>query len=262
MSFQILHKMTVTCKNCDKQFEGHYCSNCGQSSKTEQLSFHFLVHEIQHALVHLDKGFLYTARELFTRPGHTVREFIEGKRVKHFKPFSLVIVLTTILAILYHYFNIDFFQGRGFNNDPQTTGITPQKINEWLLNHFSLTTFIFLLFSSIASYLVFKKYKYLFVEHLVINAFLSGQHLLVHLVLFPVIYLSNGTPYFTLVSALLNLINLMFSIWLFVQFFHTHSKIRIFFLSLGAYFLAIIFVMISAVIVGNILNQIMNVIKS
>ncbi|QOG00887.1 DUF3667 domain-containing protein [Flavobacterium sp. MDT1-60] len=37
---------------------------------------------------------------MFTRPGHSIREFIEGKRVKHFKPLWLVAVLGALYGFL------------------------------------------------------------------------------------------------------------------------------------------------------------------
>ena len=39
---------------------------------------------------------MYSGKQLFTRPGHAIREFIEGKRIKHLKPISLVIVLALV----------------------------------------------------------------------------------------------------------------------------------------------------------------------
>ena len=96
--------MTTTCKNCNQSFEGHFCNNCGQSAKTHQINFQFLWHDIQHGLFHFDNGILYTSKQLFTRPGNTIREFIEGKQVRHFKPFSLVIVLATVYGLLIHFF--------------------------------------------------------------------------------------------------------------------------------------------------------------
>lgn len=57
-------------------------------------------HDIQHGLFHFDQGIFYTAKQLFIRPGHSIREFIEGKRVEHFKPLSLVIILATAYGII------------------------------------------------------------------------------------------------------------------------------------------------------------------
>ena len=97
--------MQIICKNCGHIFSGQFCNNCGQSAATHKLNLHFIWHDIQHGLLHFDKGILYTAKKLFTKPGKSIREFIEGKRVKHFKPISLVIILATLYGVLRHLFH-------------------------------------------------------------------------------------------------------------------------------------------------------------
>ncbi len=72
------HTTLVTCKNCQNTFHGAYCNACGQSAHTDKIDKHFLYHEIQHGLLHVDSGIVYTTKELFTRPGHAIREFIEA----------------------------------------------------------------------------------------------------------------------------------------------------------------------------------------
>lgn len=78
--------MNVICKKCKQHFKGHYCSNCGQPAETHKLDFHFLMHDIQHGLMHFDKGVLYSAGQLFTRPGDSIRDFIEGKELNILNP--------------------------------------------------------------------------------------------------------------------------------------------------------------------------------
>ena len=92
--------MEITCKNCNQTFKGHYCNNCGQPADTHKINAHFLWHDIQHGLLHFDNGIPYSIKQLFIRPGHSIREFIEGKRVRHFKPLSLVAVLGALYGFL------------------------------------------------------------------------------------------------------------------------------------------------------------------
>src|SRR6478736_1543240 len=101
--------MTKTCLNCNANLAGKFCSNCGQDSNTHRINSHFLWHDIQHGLTHVDKGMLFTIKELFTRPGNSIRQFLEGKRIKHFKPISLVIILAGAYGFLSHYYEINIF---------------------------------------------------------------------------------------------------------------------------------------------------------
>ncbi len=82
--------MTTKCKNCNHDLKGNFCNNCGQTKETHEINFKSILHEIQHSIFHIDKGILYTTKELFIRPGLTIREYLHGKRVKHFKPFAYI----------------------------------------------------------------------------------------------------------------------------------------------------------------------------
>ena len=89
--------MTTKCLSCNIISEGKFCSNCSQSLSTHRFSFqHVLQHDFIHGVFHFDKGFFYTIKELFTRPGHSTREYIQGKRTKHFNYFTTVIIVMTI----------------------------------------------------------------------------------------------------------------------------------------------------------------------
>ena len=110
--------MTIICKNCCQQFEGSFCNNCGQSADTQKLDFKFLIRNLQKLfLKYFQKGVLYTSTQLFIRPGHTIREYIEGKRVKHIEPMSMLIMTATLYGVLYHYFQINLFADISLNDN-------------------------------------------------------------------------------------------------------------------------------------------------
>lgn len=213
--------MKQTCKNCNHIYTGHYCNNCGQSAATHRLNFHFLWHEIQHGLFHFDQGILYSVKQLFTRPGHTIREFIEGKRVKHFKPISLVIVLATLYGLLYHYFHISFVVAPA-NNSPEA-GIDAVKFNEWIGTHYAWTTLLTIPLYTIGTSIAFRKQSYNLVEYFILNTFKAAQKLFVHLALFPLLYYFNGTPTMKTLSLVIYLIDVVFIYWTNAQFFNKLS---------------------------------------
>ncbi len=101
------------CKQCDKEGNGNYCNNCGQSYTIKRITIATIIHEIFHFFSHLDKGILYTLKQLIVSPGKPQLEYIEGHRVKHQKPFSMFFLCATAAAliyywtnsIIYHYFN-------------------------------------------------------------------------------------------------------------------------------------------------------------
>lgn len=182
---------------------------------------HFLWHDIQHGLLHFDKGIFYTTRQLFTRPGYAINEFIEGKRVKHFKPFSLIIVLATVYGFLFHYFDISEKIAKFAPQNANTAKlISTQKVFDWVGTHYAFTTLLMLPLVSLASYWAFKSYKKNYVEHLVLNSFVSAQHIVVHIVLFPFYFTANSSLSFGLLSAILTLFEVILTTWTYFQFFN------------------------------------------
>jgi hypothetical protein len=220
--------MTIICKNCNHPFQGHFCNNCGQSAATDRINIHFLWHDIQHGLLHLDKGIFYTAKELFTRPGHSIREFIEGKRIKHFKPISLVLVLAGILGLLYHFFHISIFEGSVDMTANDKNGVefirSFGRASDWIAEHYAIVTILQLPIFALCTFLVFRKAHFNFIEHLILNSFLTGQKLIFHIILFPFIYLYSATPSIKPIIATENLADFGLMLWVFIQFFNTQKK--------------------------------------
>jgi hypothetical protein len=238
--------MTSVCKNCHNHFKGNYCSTCGQAAETHELNFHFLWHDIQHGLLHLDKGIWFTTRQLFTRPGNTIREYIEGKRVKHFKPISLVIVLAGIYGVLFHYLKVDMLGATIHVNgdDAKSTAIRSilVELNDWVAGHYAVVALVQLPLYALGTFLAFKRQGYNYVEHLVLNAFLTGQRLILHILLFPVLYLFSGTEQLKGFSGMADTMGFGLAIWAMVQFFNKIPKWTAFFKALLSYLIfAVIF---------------------
>jgi len=220
--------MTTYCQNCNTALQGKYCSNCGQSSETHKIDVHYLWHDVQHGLLHFDKGILFTTKELFTRPGNSIREFLEGKRVKHFQPISLVLVLAGIYGLLFHFFKINMFENyvvaSGSGERVGHINEAIEKMSEWIGQHYSILALLQIPIFTIGTYLCFRKSGYSFVEHLILNTFLIGQRLILHIITFPLYYISNGTPMLTSVDRIINLIGYALAIWTLIQLFKNQSK--------------------------------------
>lgn len=77
------------------------CPACGHAAPSPRIDWHFLAHEVEHSLLHMDRGLLYTMRELMLRPGRMLRDYLAGDRSGHVKPLLLltVIAATVILSL-------------------------------------------------------------------------------------------------------------------------------------------------------------------
>lgn len=219
----------IQCKNCNNHFTGKFCNSCGQNSNTERINSHYILHEIQHLVSHIDKGFLYTIKELSINSGKAIREYIEGKRINFFKPTSFIILLSAIHIFLEHFSNkeplvIDFLLGltstlKDSQTEHQNLGL--QTLN-WLINNYSYTSLLLIPIFSVASYFAFRKSKYNFFEHLVLNTYTYGHILFIFILLFPISYFTQSD----FKDYLQILILLGFTIWTFFTFFNDVKKIN------------------------------------
>ncbi len=235
--------MQITCKNCNKTYTGHFCNNCGQPAATHKLNLHFIWHDIQHGFFHFDSGVLYTAKELYTKPGKSIREFIEGKRVKHFKPISLVIILATLYGVLRHLFHFSILDKKAVS---EIQGVEYESLNEWISHHYYWIILLSIPMFSLASYVVFRKQGYNFIEHIVLNTYMASQRLILRIVIFPI------TKYFTesennkLFVDFLMLMDIVLIFWTYITFFNNLSRVKAFLYSIYSYalFLAIFFILL------------------
>jgi len=218
--------MKITCKNCNHIYKGQYCNNCGQTADTHKINAHFLWHDIQHGLLHFDEGIPYSLKQLFTRPGHSIREFIEGKRVRHFKPLSLVAVLGAFYGFLYHHYHIDLF------SDSNDSTLDLHDYNEWMATHFSWVTIATIPFYTLGTFIVFRKQGYNFFEFFVLNTFKAAQRLFVQVLTFPVLLYLNSKGHAQWFSTLTYIIGVLLIFWTNIQFFNKISRTKAFFLTL------------------------------
>jgi hypothetical protein len=240
----------ITCKNCNNQFEGQYCNLCGQSADTQRLDFKFLIKNLHKNFIKIfHKGIFYTSRQLFTRPGHSIREYIEGKRVNHFEPIGLLIAFAAFYAVLYHTFEIDMFSG--ISDSTLDGKLDLRSVGNWITDHFSLVTLLFVPVYSIGSFLCFRKQGYNFYEHIYLNTFLASQRLLIRIATFPLLIILDGTENIFLFRDLLVLADIVLMVWSYTQFFNKVKRIKAVLLSVLIYgiFFVILVGLITIVVV-------------
>jgi len=71
----------MKCLNCNSEATGSYCYNCGQKTSTMRFSInHIFKSDIANQYYSFFKnGLFFTLKELATRPGYSIREYILGK---------------------------------------------------------------------------------------------------------------------------------------------------------------------------------------
>ena len=228
-----------------RHFEGKFCNNCGQSADTNRLDFKFLIKNLRkNFLKYFHGGIFYSAVQLFTRPGHTIREYLDGKRVKHFEPIGLLITFATFYGVLYHTFGINMFAGISESNPNGT--IDFKSVSNWMADHFAVVTLVLVPIYSIGSYFSFRKQKYNFYEHIYLNTFLGSQRLLVRIVVFPLFAIWDGMENIFILRDVLIVLDIILMVWSYTQFFNKMKRIKAILLGVLSY--SIFFVLLLGII--------------
>lgn len=223
--------MEHNCLNCNHQVTNKYCQNCGQKSNTHQYSIkHFVEHDLIHGVWHVDKGVFFTLKELFTRPGHSIREFIQGKRVNHFSFITLILLIVTVSALLAPYSHIelsDLLPANSKNN------MAP--IETFTKKYPKLVLIITIPISSLFSFLWFRKAKLNYSENLVLNSYRAAAELIIGL-LFTIfgIFCANHNTIISLYIWIMTPAIFIYGIWYYYQFYsgYGYSKKALLFRSI------------------------------
>jgi hypothetical protein len=242
--------METTCKNCDEQFVGNFCNNCGQSAHTHTINWHYVGHDIQHGILHVDKGILYTLKELLLRPGVTIRNFLAGKRVNYFKPTAMLFLLATFYGFLYHYFDIHI--STVYIDEGTKEYILQKKMEAWMASHYSLIMLASIPFSALASRLAFFKSGYNYVEHLVINMYAASMKMGALIVMFPLLYAAQKNDLIQYYLPIYYIMDLALLAWVFLGVFNMYGITSRIVRSVLSYFILMFFIVTIGVIVGAV----------
>ncbi len=213
------------CKNCTHTFDGNFCSNCGQKTNTKRLDWHYIYDELKYTFLHINNGLLYTSKQLFVRPGFMVKEFLEGKRVKHYKPILMVFVLAGITGFLMHYIQVENYIPN-YNSKDENYIANVKKITSWIKNHYSIVELALIPLVSICSWISFRKWGYNFIENVIISSFASSQRLIIRILIFPINYYIEDICSYTF-KTLFSLSAYILTIWLYFQLYNVHKTIHI-----------------------------------
>jgi len=149
----------IVCRNCGSEGDQKYCPGCGQVLQIERININSLLHEVAHTFWHLEKGFLYTLKELAINPGTTQRKYLSGIRIRYQKPFPLFAISLTFCALALFFI---------YRNAPNQSDQFFYK-HYWLMVHASMLPFFALI-----TYILFKSRNLNYAEALVMNVYLLG----------------------------------------------------------------------------------------
>jgi hypothetical protein len=182
--------MESNCLNCNEIITGNFCSNCGQK-KYRRIDKKYIWEEVQYSILHTNKGFLYSVKKIIKNPGKTAREFIDGNRVKHYKPILLAFVLSGISAFI-SFKVLGLYDILVQHYSSSVANANSKFMNEFLSFLSSYNSILMLLalpFLALITKFVFRKWGQNYYEHIVMNAYILSCYTLVSIIItFPLMY--------------------------------------------------------------------------
>ncbi len=223
--------MNSNCLNCANPVQHNFCPHCGQKASTHRYSMaHFVAHDLVHSVWHVDKGIFFTIKELFTRPGHSVREYIQGKRVNYFSFITLILLLLAVAGFLNPYLKVTMSDLMSENSRKMMN-----VIEKFTTSYPKITMLITLPISAFFSFIWFRRSKLNYSEHLVLESYKIIPLLLIGL-LYSVlcVFYTNTVVLSILYFGVINIFGMVYSTWFYYQFFsgYNYSKKQLIFRSI------------------------------
>jgi uncharacterized protein DUF3667 len=240
--------MVVSCQNCNETITGNFCANCGQKTSVQRYSFkRFIVHDLIHGFWNVDNGIFFTIKELFTRPGHSIREFINGKRVGY---FSFATLLVIILGV--SHFVGEYSQVKLSDLMPESSKETMNVLEEFTKKYPKITLLLTIPFYSVFSFLWFRKSKLNLTEHFVLNSYKAVAESIIGLIFTIItVFYTNQKGLMTIYSFVV-FFSLVYAFWYYKQFFsaYGYSKKSLIIRSLAVIFSYMFFSMMLGIVMA------------
>lgn len=159
---------STNCLNCEHDINGNFCANCGQKTDIHRINFkNFITHDFLHGLFHVEKGMLFTAKESLIRPGKAALDYIEGKRVRYYNVFYFILLLIGLNLFISNYYDqlVEIYDGNSAKVVNDALGI---KLKHFISDYAKILIFSFVPLFALNSFILFRKRKLNFSEHIII----------------------------------------------------------------------------------------------
>ena len=166
--------MAGNCTNCSSEVTQNYCPNCGHPVTLKRINKLYIYNEIRNVL-NLEKGILFTIKELTVNPGNNIKTFLNENRNRLVKPIIFIIVASFIYTLANNIFNFE----DGWVNYSDTKESTTLAIFEWIQGNYGYANILMAVFIALWLKLFFRKYRFNFFEILILLCFIIGMGMLI-----------------------------------------------------------------------------------
>jgi hypothetical protein len=252
---------THLCQNCGNEYSENYCNRCGQKT-IHRISLSHIGHEAFHAITHADKGIIHLFVQLLIRPGVVARAFIiEGKRKKYYNPVQYLLIIASIatfIVVTTHMMDymMDVNPMRPSSQLSERQARFIKNASDFTSKYYNFVLLFQLPFFALGSYLVYRKHKLLYAEHLTLHIFITAQVTVLTTILMAFFVASNPR----LFGILGSIVGILYTMVAYMQFFQERSfkgGLR----GVFAYMLGFVFYLIFLAVIAGITLMVILVLK-
>lgn len=168
-----------SCKNCGAVSEGWYCSQCGQRLSVHKVTFRETLEDLANAFFSVNAPLFRTVGDLVVRPGNLLRNYLEGKRRRYYRPVAFFLLTTFIYIVIRSLIGFDPFRNSTVvvEGDQVDASLLTEARNYMLIN---INNFLFVFVVTLAVFMkLFFFKRYALAEYIAVSFFLLGIYTLV-----------------------------------------------------------------------------------
>lgn len=170
------------CASCGTSHRGEFCNACGQRAVRGRFTVRGVVTHLATDAFDLNRGLLFTAVELFRRPGEVVREYVSGATVRYTNPVKYLVVCVALTVFLTVKVGAAGEMGSGFaEGSGADSAARAQQVTELLNQYLNVLMALAVPFMAAASRLLFRRAGLNYAEHLIFNLYVYAQQSLLFL---------------------------------------------------------------------------------
>ncbi len=209
------------CQNCDFQYDGGHCPNCGQQFLEGRFTIGESVSWFFDKLFNLEKGLFHTIKELVLNTNEMLTKYFKKATVTFMHPFRFAFLMATISAILTVFSGtfdsssiMQFSEGWNnyeIENKPSDAQMEMGiEVLETIKKYFAFILLINIPFYALASFLFYYKRRLNFTEHLILNCYALGFSLLMGLPLVLLMLAENGLAIYSILNPIITILSFAF----------------------------------------------------
>ncbi|MGX1929649.1 DUF3667 domain-containing protein [Flagellimonas sp. 2504JD4-2] len=164
----------MECKNCGATLRSDfgYCPACGAKVVRNRLTLKNVFQDLSFQVFNLDNTFIKTFRHLFSKPADVIDTYISGTRKRYMNPISYFAIAITLSGIMFfvlrNLYRVNLTNSSFTDNQPTNM--------EFIFDYQGLLSYLIMPIYALMTWLLFMDKKKLnYTEHLVTNAYITGQ---------------------------------------------------------------------------------------